>query len=244
MKESTLDELESTPAKVNYQGLKGIIERHTMHSKNVQKPEQPSLELQLENTNYASLHKEVSETTQKLRQMRGEDIQGLSLEELQQLEKTLETGLCRVLQRKGKQIMEEINGLQQKSAILMEENARLRQQVVEMSREGKRPVVAAESENIVYEDGQSSDSVTNTANMGGPQDNCDDSSDTSLKLGVRTHELQLRSPSFSNFSSQAAAAASSSKCETGKGGGMYWRELGTMVAQLTRGEGSIMEQGN
>lgn len=34
------------------------------------------------------------------RQMRGEDLQGLTLDELQKLEKTLEAGLSRVLERK------------------------------------------------------------------------------------------------------------------------------------------------
>uniref|UniRef100_A0A1D1YHQ0 MADS-box protein SVP n=1 Tax=Anthurium amnicola TaxID=1678845 RepID=A0A1D1YHQ0_9ARAE len=162
--------------------MKEIIEKHNTHSKNVRKPEKPCLELQLENINHASQRKEIAETTHQLRQMRGEDIQGLTLEELQKLEKTLETGLCRVLEKKGQQIMDEINGLQQKGVKLMEENARLRQQVVEMGRGGKQ-VVAAGSENIIYEEGQSSDSVTNASNAGGPQD-CDDSSDTSLKLGL------------------------------------------------------------
>ena len=35
------------------------------------------------------------------RKMRGEDLQGLTIEELQNLEKTLETGLSRVLERKA-----------------------------------------------------------------------------------------------------------------------------------------------
>lgn len=34
------------------------------------------------------------------RQMRGEELQGLSIEELQQLEKSLETGLGRVTEKK------------------------------------------------------------------------------------------------------------------------------------------------
>ncbi|XP_058097026.1 MADS-box protein JOINTLESS isoform X1 [Magnolia sinica] len=164
--------------------MKEIIERHTMHSKNLQKlDQQPSLELQLENSNYNRLSKQVADKSHLIRQMRGEDIQGLTLEELQKLEKTLETGLSRVMERKGEQIMKEISGLQIKGVKLMEENMRLRQRIIEMSKgdsKGDRQII--ESEIVVNEDGQSSDSVTNACNSGAPQDY--ESSDTSLKLGL------------------------------------------------------------
>ncbi|KAJ4965752.1 hypothetical protein NE237_017601 [Protea cynaroides] len=158
--------------------VKEILERHHLHSKNLQKIDEPSLELQLENSNHARLSKEVSEKSHQLRRMRGEDLQGLSIEELQQLEKSLETGLRRVLERKGDRIMEEISALQRKGLQLEEENERLRQ-LVNMS--NCQRLVAPESEIMVYEEGQSSESVTNIS-IGPPQDN--DSSDTSLKLGL------------------------------------------------------------
>ncbi|XP_042509540.1 MADS-box protein SVP isoform X2 [Macadamia integrifolia] len=146
--------------------VKGILERHHLHSKNLQKLDEPSLELQLENSNHTRLSKEVGEKSHQLRRMRGEELQGLNIEELQQLEKSLETGLRRVLERKGERIMEEISALQRK---------------MNMSK-GRRHF-AHESENIVHEEGQSSESVTNIcSSVGPPQDN--DSSDTSLKLGL------------------------------------------------------------
>ncbi|XP_043697375.1 MADS-box protein JOINTLESS-like [Telopea speciosissima] len=160
--------------------VKEIVERHHLHSKNLQKLDEPSLELQLENGNYARLNKEVIEKSHQLRRMRGEDLQGLSIEELQQLEKSLETGLRRVLERKGERIMEEIGALQRKGLQLEEENERLRQ-LVNLSK-GQRHF-APESENMVHEEGQSSESITNiSSSFGPPQDN--DSSDTSLKLGL------------------------------------------------------------
>ncbi|EEF28702.1 hypothetical protein RCOM_1055080 [Ricinus communis] len=61
--------------------------------------------------------------------MRGEELQGLNIEELQQLEKSLEAGLGRVIEKKGEKIMKEISELQRKGMQLMEENERLRQQV-------------------------------------------------------------------------------------------------------------------
>ncbi|KAF9603914.1 hypothetical protein IFM89_038824 [Coptis chinensis] len=171
--------------------MKEILERHNMHSKNLQKVDQPSLELQLENGNYARLSKEVTERSRQLRKdwggaydrhMRGEEIQGLNIEELQQLEKTLETGLGRVLNTKSERIMSEISNLQSKGMQLMEENERLRQQMLGMSKGQK--YVAVDSDNVVhYEEGQSSDSVTtNVSSSGGPPQDYD-SSDTSLKLG-------------------------------------------------------------
>ncbi|XP_042509537.1 MADS-box protein JOINTLESS isoform X1 [Macadamia integrifolia] len=160
--------------------VKGILERHHLHSKNLQKLDEPSLELQLENSNHTRLSKEVGEKSHQLRRMRGEELQGLNIEELQQLEKSLETGLRRVLERKGERIMEEISALQRKGSQLEEENERLRQ-LMNMSK-GRRHF-AHESENIVHEEGQSSESVTNIcSSVGPPQDN--DSSDTSLKLGL------------------------------------------------------------
>lgn len=123
----------------------------------------------------------MEEAAQQLRNMRGEDLQGLTIDELQQLEKTLEIGLRRILHKKGEQIMGQIKDLQKKGLQLMEENALLRQQAIELSKVGKE--VVAESVNVVHGDGQSSESVTNVSNTGNPREN-DDSSDTSLTLGL------------------------------------------------------------
>ncbi|KAL8472220.1 hypothetical protein ACS0TY_028813 [Phlomoides rotata] len=159
--------------------MKEILERHNLHSKNLNKLEQPSLELQLvEDINHSKLSKEVAERSQQLRRMRGEELQGLSIEELQQLEKSLETGLTRVLEKKGGKIKQEINQLQEKGIQLMEENKRLRLQVLDLSNGGVRMGRGGE-----YEEGQSSESITNVCNSTGPPQDYD-SSDTSLKLGL------------------------------------------------------------
>ncbi|CAL9171392.1 unnamed protein product [Musa hybrid cultivar] len=160
--------------------MKKIIEKHSTHSKNLEKHDQPFLDLNLDNNNYASLKKQVAEASLQLRQMRGEALEKLTVEELQQLEKTLEAGLGRVMDRKGAQFTQQINSLQQKAAKLAEENVRLRRRVLEMPNMGKQ--VMADKDNVVNEDGQSSESVTNASHSGGPQE-CDDSSVTSLKLG-------------------------------------------------------------
>lgn len=163
--------------------MKEILERHNLHSKNLEKLDQPSLELQLvENSNYSRMSKEIAEKSHQLRQMRGEELQGLNVEELQQLERSLESGLSRVIEKKGEKIMKEIGDLQRKGMQLVEENERLRQQVVEIS--NVRRHIGTDSENLFTEEGQSSESVTNVCNSTGAPPHDYDSSDTSLKLGL------------------------------------------------------------
>ncbi|CAK9174094.1 unnamed protein product [Ilex paraguariensis] len=87
------------------------------------------------------LSKEVAEKTHELRKLSGEELQGLDMNELMKLEKLLEGKLNRVLKTKvlwisnafkifqGDKILKEIDALKNKEAQLMEENARLRQEV-------------------------------------------------------------------------------------------------------------------
>ncbi|TYG83241.1 hypothetical protein ES288_D01G153300v1 [Gossypium darwinii] len=89
--------------------MKDKLGRYNLHSN---KLDQPSLELQSLIYN---------------RQMRGEDLQGLNIDELQQLEKLLELGLTRVLETKGERIMNEISSLETKRAQLQEENKLLKE---------------------------------------------------------------------------------------------------------------------
>ncbi|CAI0405880.1 unnamed protein product [Linum tenue] len=110
--------------------MKGILARYSLHANNLNKPQQPSLELQLENSNYIRLSKEVSEKTHQLRQLRGEDLNGMSIEELHQLERKLDSGLQRVIETKSDKIKNEISSLETKGAQLLEENRELKQKVI------------------------------------------------------------------------------------------------------------------
>ncbi|CAL5019681.1 unnamed protein product [Urochloa decumbens] len=158
-----------------------IIDKYSTNSKNLGKAEKPSLDLNLEHSKYANLNEQLAEASLQLRQMRGEELEGLSVEDLQKLEKNLETGLHRVLQTKDQQFLEQISELQQKSSQLAEENMLLRNQVSHMPPAGKQAVV--DTENVIAEDGQSSESVMTALHSGSSQDN-DDGSDVSLKLGL------------------------------------------------------------
>ncbi|CAH8337272.1 unnamed protein product [Eruca vesicaria subsp. sativa] len=176
--------------------MKEVLERHNLQSKNLDKLDQPSLELQLvENSDHARLSKEIADKSHQLRQMRGEELQGLNIEELQQLEKALEAGLTRVIETKSEKIMNEISDLQRKGMQLMDENKRLKQQGTQLTEENERlgkqicnnmheRYGGVESENtVLYEEGHSSESITNVGNStGAPVDS--ESSDTSLRLGL------------------------------------------------------------
>ncbi|XP_012067995.1 MADS-box protein JOINTLESS isoform X2 [Jatropha curcas] len=160
--------------------MKDIIARYDRYSNNIKKGDQPSLELQLENNNHIRLSKELAEKTHQLRQMSGEDLQGLNIEELQQLEKMLESGLSRVLETKGERIMNEISAFEKKREQLLEENKQLKQKMMSLCK-GKRLV---ESNIHPQEEGLSSESVTNICSCSSGPPPEDDSSDTSLKLGL------------------------------------------------------------
>ncbi|KAG6474434.1 hypothetical protein ZIOFF_068369 [Zingiber officinale] len=150
--------------------MKQILEKHSSHTKNLEKQDQVSLDLNLDNYKYVSLKKQITEASLQLRQMRGEALESLTVEELQQLEKKLEAGLNRVLDKKDAHFTEQINTLQEK--------------VSEILGMGKEQVVE-DRENVANEDGQTSESVTNaSSHSGGGPPECDDSSDTSLKLGL------------------------------------------------------------
>ncbi|KAG5534302.1 hypothetical protein RHGRI_022434 [Rhododendron griersonianum] len=124
--------------------MEGILERHDLHSKNLDKLEQPSTELQADERRGAPRTKIL-------------------------------------LMRQAEKIMKEITQLQQKGMQLMEDNEKLRQQVMGVS--NARNNVVADSDNMVYEEGQSSESVTNVCNSTGRVQDYESSDTISLKLG-------------------------------------------------------------
>ncbi|KAI5661334.1 hypothetical protein M9H77_20657 [Catharanthus roseus] len=104
-----------------------VIDRHGIYSKNYDKQDNPPLLPQCENHNHALLKKELMGKTLELRQLKGEELQGLGMEELIKLEKMIEAGLNRVTKSKGEKYIKEITNLKKKEAQLREENARLKQ---------------------------------------------------------------------------------------------------------------------
>ncbi|CAL4929468.1 unnamed protein product [Urochloa decumbens] len=164
--------------------MKQIIDRYDSHSKTLQKSEAPSqLQSHVDDSACAKLREELAEASLKLRQMRGEELQRLSVQQLQELEKTLESGLGSVLKTKSQKISDEINGLERKRMLLIEENSRLKEQL-QVTRMARMEMQLGADSEVVYEEGQSSESVTNTSYPRPPADTDDGGSDTSLRLGL------------------------------------------------------------
>ncbi|XP_066398988.1 MADS-box transcription factor 47-like [Miscanthus floridulus] len=165
--------------------MKQVIDRYDSHSKNLQKfgsAVSAAVTCELDDGTCARLKEELAETSLKLRQMRGEELQRLSVQQLQELEKTLESGLGSVLKTKSQKILDEISGLERKRMELIEENSRLKEQL-QVTRMARMETQLGVDSEIVYEEGQSSESVTNTSYLR-PSTDTDDCSDTSLRLGL------------------------------------------------------------
>ncbi|CAL2278010.1 unnamed protein product [Prunus armeniaca] len=133
-----------------------VIERHDLLSSDFDKLNHPSLELQVESSTSAALSKEIAEKTHELRKLMGEELQELNMKELQELEKLLGSGLRRVRDAKGSQ--------------LMQENKRLKQ------------MANRQVQTLELEQGQSSEPIGDFIHSDPSQDH--DCSDTSLKLGL------------------------------------------------------------
>ncbi|CAH9121744.1 unnamed protein product [Cuscuta epithymum] len=131
----------------------------------------PSFELQLENSAHMRLRKEIADKTHECRMLMGEELQELSIEELQKLEKKIQLGLNRVLEAKTERVMNEIAALERKGEELLEENKKLKQKVSN----GKLFPATTDGE-----EGISSESIV-CRSAPPPEDYL---SDTSLKLGL------------------------------------------------------------
>ncbi|MED6194281.1 hypothetical protein PIB30_027127 [Stylosanthes scabra] len=173
--------------------LEETITRYNRHFHDMNKLERPP-NLQIEDSNTKLLSEEVAKRTQQLRRLDGEDLEGLDLRDLQNLEKTLETALSRVIHMKDKRIMGEISQLQSKGFTLEEENEHLKRKVA-ILREGKiTPPVLLDLDNTTDENDENNNNNNNEGpfiesmnNISSCSSNLppeDDSSDTSLKLGL------------------------------------------------------------
>eukprot|EP00256_Glycine_max_P062202 XP_014631628.1 MADS-box protein SVP-like isoform X2 [Glycine max] len=129
----------------------------------------------LEASNSAKLSKEIADRTQELSWLKGDDLQGLGLNELQQLEKTLEIGLDRVTDIKENQIMSQISELQKKLAEKEKEA---------MLCKAKIPFMVDSDKGIMQEEGVSLDSTNNISSCISDPPLEDGSSDISLTLGL------------------------------------------------------------
>ncbi|KAL6187944.1 hypothetical protein ACLB2K_039339 [Fragaria x ananassa] len=105
---------------------KDVIRRYESQKGDEGNLDQSSLELQHD---CFKLSKEIADKSRVLRQMNGEDLEGLNIDELQRLETDIEGSLNRVLQTKEENIIGEIFALEAKGAELELANNQLRQEI-------------------------------------------------------------------------------------------------------------------
>nr|XP_011464102.1 PREDICTED: MADS-box protein SVP-like [Fragaria vesca subsp. vesca]XP_011464103.1 PREDICTED: MADS-box protein SVP-like [Fragaria vesca subsp. vesca] len=159
---------------------KDIIARYQSHTDKVENFDQSTRELQLHCIN---LNKELADKSRVLRQMNGEDLEGLNIDELQRLEKDIEGSLARVLQTKDEKFFSEILALEAKGTELEQENNQLRREVAMLS-DGNGVIL---SDISPAEGGSVSESDTDAYSCFSTGSSVDDDSgaDTlSLKLGL------------------------------------------------------------
>lgn len=161
--------------------MEEIIEKYNMKLKASQNDIHPP-ESHMDNANHANLMKKVAESNRQLRQMRGEELQGLSLKELHKLEETLQSGLITVAEKKRAMMLETINELQEKSQHMLRENEQLREKLMTMRM--PKPTTNG-SENTASNDGEMSD-LNSTTSDSEVHIKHDDSSETPVQLGFIT----------------------------------------------------------
>lgn len=112
-----------------------VIQRHTLHADNINKLEQPSLQLENEESMCAMLGKELENKTQELSRLNGQALEELSFEELIRLERQIEKGQNKVRRAKGERFRKQIADLKGKEIQLSKENEKLKGQMNDVSKE-------------------------------------------------------------------------------------------------------------
>ncbi|CAN8325786.1 unnamed protein product [Cochlearia groenlandica] len=156
--------------------MNDILGRYNLHASNINKLVNPPSIHQhhIETCNHSRLGKEIEDRTKQLRKLRGEDIEGLNLEELHRLEKLLESGRSRVSEKKDEFVMSQISSLEKRGSELVDENKRLREKLETMEM-AKTMMVSMEG----FNETESVTTNVSSYDSGAPLDD----SDTFLKLG-------------------------------------------------------------
>ncbi|XP_042062318.1 MADS-box protein AGL24-like [Salvia splendens] len=144
-----------------------IIQKLKMHTEGSSRFRQ-ILQNQEGGDNNGATSKELSALTLELKQLNGEELQGLGMNELARLERVVESALGRVVKKKNDLLMSEISKMKTREIQLEEENAMLKQ--------------LAENTRNTAELGSSVESITNSG--GRCLDDDRSVSDTALKLGL------------------------------------------------------------
>lgn len=108
--------------------MKTILDQYILYSRSIQKDGKPNLEA---SHDIQKIKQQIKDISQNLRKLRGKELEGSSVKNLEQLEEQLEMGLSSVRSRKDEYLIMEINELQQKGTRIINENTDLRRQLKE-----------------------------------------------------------------------------------------------------------------
>ncbi|KAG4147401.1 hypothetical protein ERO13_D05G220400v2 [Gossypium hirsutum] len=129
--------------------MKSVIERYNKIKEEHQQPENPTSEVKLWQREAAVLRQQLQNLQENHRQMMGEELSGLTVKDLQNLESQLEMSLRGIRMKKDQMLMDEIQELTRKGNLIHQENMELYKKVY-----GTRDVNGANKE-LVVTNGQS-----------------------------------------------------------------------------------------
>ncbi|KMT01428.1 hypothetical protein BVRB_9g214370 [Beta vulgaris subsp. vulgaris] len=112
-----------------------VLQRHMLHADNLNKLEDTSLQLEAEDGLCNILSKELEDKTRDISRINGDELEGLSLDELMKLERQVERGQTRIRRAKGEKLRKEIVTLKGKEIQMAKENQILKEQMKDCSKE-------------------------------------------------------------------------------------------------------------
>ncbi|KAL2937148.1 MADS-box protein AGL24 [Bienertia sinuspersici] len=112
-----------------------VLQRHMLHADNLNKLDESSMQLEDEDSLCALLSKELEDKTREISHINGEELDGLSLDELMKLERQVERGQNKIRRAKGEKLRKEIVNLKGKEVQMAKENEALKAKMNDVSKE-------------------------------------------------------------------------------------------------------------